>query len=55
MYYYDWFSADVDMGAIMTICTLSITLLMVYGAIKGKPKQILPFFFLQLFDFAITT
>lgn len=47
--------SDVDMGAIMTICTLSITLLMVYGAIKGKPKQILPFFFLQLFDFAITT
>ncbi|CAG9773959.1 unnamed protein product [Ceutorhynchus assimilis] len=47
--------SDVDMGAIMTICTLSITLLMVYGALKGKPKQILPFFFLQLFDFAITT
>ncbi|KAL1498009.1 hypothetical protein ABEB36_008873 [Hypothenemus hampei] len=47
--------SDVDMGAIMTICTLSITLLMVYGVIKGKPKQILPFFFLQLFDFAITT
>ncbi|XP_050298282.1 lysosomal-associated transmembrane protein 4B [Anthonomus grandis grandis] len=47
--------SDMDMGAIMTICTFSITLLMVYGAIKGKPKQILPFFFLQLFDFAITT
>ncbi|XP_076274839.1 uncharacterized protein LOC143205577 [Rhynchophorus ferrugineus] len=47
--------SDVDMGAILTICTLSITLLMVYGAIKGKPKQILPFFFLQLFDLAITT
>ncbi|XP_066261436.1 lysosomal-associated transmembrane protein 4B [Euwallacea similis] len=47
--------SDVDMGAIITICTLSITLLMVYGAIKGKPKHILPFFFLQLFDFAITT
>lgn len=47
--------SDVDMGAILTICTLSITLLMVYGAIKGKPKQVLPFFFLQLFDFAITT
>lgn len=47
--------SDVDMGAIITICTLSITLLMVYGAIRGKPKHILPFFFLQLFDFAITT
>ncbi|XP_060522599.1 lysosomal-associated transmembrane protein 4B [Cylas formicarius] len=47
--------SDIDMGALLTVCTLSITLLMVYGAIKGKPKYLLPFFFLQLFDFAITT
>ncbi|KAJ8943527.1 hypothetical protein NQ318_023037 [Aromia moschata] len=46
---------DIDMGALMTVCTLSITLLMVYGTIKGKATQLLPFFCLQLFDFAITT
>ncbi|CAG9864005.1 unnamed protein product [Phyllotreta striolata] len=48
------YSSDVDMGALMTVCTLSMTLLMVYGVIKGKPTHILPFFCLQLFDFAIT-
>ncbi|KAJ8959739.1 hypothetical protein NQ314_006163 [Rhamnusium bicolor] len=46
---------DIDMGALMTVCTLSITLLMVYGTIKGKATHLLPFFCLQLFDFAITT
>ncbi|KAJ8975958.1 hypothetical protein NQ317_011926 [Molorchus minor] len=45
---------DIDMGALMTVCTLSITLLMVYGTIKGKATHLLPFFCLQLFDFAIT-
>lgn len=46
---------DMDMGALMTVCTLSITLLMVYGAVKGKGSHLLPFFCLQMFDFAITT
>lgn len=45
----------MDMGALMTVCTLSITLLMVYGAVKGKGSHLLPFFCLQMFDFAITT
>ncbi|XP_026477019.1 lysosomal-associated transmembrane protein 4B-like [Ctenocephalides felis] len=43
------------MGALVTICTLAITLMMLYGAVKQKPAHILPFFCLQLFDFAITT
>lgn len=47
--------ADMDMGALMTVCTLAITLLLVYGTIKGKATHLLPFFCLQLFDFAITT
>lgn len=49
------FLADMDMGALMTVCTLAITLLLVYGTIKGKATHLLPFFCLQLFDFAITT
>ncbi|KAJ3646715.1 hypothetical protein Zmor_024291, partial [Zophobas morio] len=49
------YSTDIDMGALMTICTLSITLLMVYGTVRGKSTHLLPFFCLQLFDFAITT
>lgn len=48
-------SADIDVGALVTVCTLAITLLLVYGAIKGKATHLLPFFCMQLFDFAITT
>ncbi|KAK9752579.1 Golgi 4-transmembrane spanning transporter [Popillia japonica] len=49
------YAPDVDMGALMTVCTLAITLLMVYGTVKGKATHLLPFFCLQLFDFTITT
>lgn len=49
------YSSDMDMGALMTVCTLAITLLLVYGTLKGKATHLLPFFCLQLFDFAITT
>uniref|UniRef100_A0A0K8TP39 Putative lysosomal-associated transmembrane protein 4a n=1 Tax=Tabanus bromius TaxID=304241 RepID=A0A0K8TP39_TABBR len=46
---------NVDMGGLVCICMIAITLMMIYGAVKGKPSHILPFFCLQLFDFAITT
>lgn len=46
---------DMDMNALITVCTLAITLLLVYGTVKGKATNLLPFFCLQLFDFAITT
>ncbi|KAF5290491.1 hypothetical protein FQA39_LY03595 [Lamprigera yunnana] len=49
------YSSDMDMGALMTVCTLAITLLLVYGTLKGRATHLLPFFCLQLFDFAITT
>lgn len=50
-----FYTSDVDVGALMTICTLSITLLMMYGAVKGKANYLLPFFGMQVFDFAVTT
>ncbi|XP_017768415.1 PREDICTED: lysosomal-associated transmembrane protein 4B isoform X2 [Nicrophorus vespilloides] len=46
--------AEVDMGALTTVCTLAITLLLVYGTTKGKGSHLLPFFCFQLFDFVIT-
>uniref|UniRef100_U5EXK5 Putative lysosomal-associated transmembrane protein n=1 Tax=Corethrella appendiculata TaxID=1370023 RepID=U5EXK5_9DIPT len=46
---------DVDMGGLVCLCMIAITLMMIYGAVKGKPSHLLPFFCLQLFDFAITT
>ncbi|KAM3965225.1 LOW QUALITY PROTEIN: lysosomal-associated transmembrane protein 4A [Aphomia sociella] len=45
---------DVDVGALVTVCTLTITLMLIYGAARGKPAHLLPFFCLQIFDFAIT-
>ncbi|KAI5630907.1 hypothetical protein NE865_16385 [Phthorimaea operculella] len=36
------------------LCTLAITLMLIYGAVRGKPAHLLPFFCLQIFDFAIT-
>lgn len=45
----------VDMGGLVCMCMIAITLMMIYGAVKGKPSHLLPFFCLQLFDFAITT
>ncbi|XP_014367259.2 tetraspanning orphan receptor [Papilio machaon] len=45
---------DVDLGALVTLCTLVITLFLIYGASRGKPVHLLPFFCLQIFDFAIT-
>ncbi|KAM7342387.1 lysosomal-associated transmembrane protein 4A isoform 1-T3 [Cochliomyia hominivorax] len=46
---------NYDMGGLVCTCMIAITMMMIYGAIKGKPSHLLPFFCLQLFDFAITT
>jgi len=44
-----------DMGGLVCTCMIAITLMMIYGTIRGKPGHLLPFLCLQLFDFAITT
>lgn len=43
------------MSGLVCLCMIAITLMLMYGTIKGKPSHLLPFFCLQLFDFAITT
>lgn len=48
-------SENVDMGGIVCVCMIAISLMLIYGAAKYKPSHLLPFFCLQLFDFAITT
>ncbi|XP_063624139.1 lysosomal-associated transmembrane protein 4A isoform X2 [Cydia splendana] len=40
--------------SIIYLITLAITLMLIYGASRGKPAHLLPFFCLQIFDFAIT-
>ncbi|XP_039293106.1 lysosomal-associated transmembrane protein 4B isoform X2 [Nilaparvata lugens] len=46
---------DLNVGFVITFCTFSITLLMVYGAIRGKPSYLMPFFCLQVFDFCLAS
>lgn len=45
----------MDMSGLMYLCLIAISGMLVYGALKGKRSYLLPFFCLQLFDFAITT
>lgn len=46
---------DMDMGGFVCLCMIAITLMLIHGTIKGRPSHLLPFFFLQLCDFALTT
>lgn len=46
---------DMDMGGLVCLCMIAITLMLIHGTIKGKASHLLPFFFLQLCDFALTT
>lgn len=45
----------MDLGGLVCLCMIAITLMLIYGTVKGRPSHLLPFFFLQLCDFAITT
>jgi lysosomal-associated transmembrane protein len=49
------FSEHMDMSGLMYLCLIVISSMLVYGARNGKRSYLLPFFCLQLFDFAITT
>lgn len=46
---------NVDMNGLVSMCVVISTLMLIYGATKYKPSHLLPFFCLQLFDFAVTT
>ncbi|XP_075220590.1 lysosomal-associated transmembrane protein 4A isoform X2 [Lycorma delicatula] len=46
---------DLNVGVVVLFCTFAITLLMVFGAIRGKPLYLMPFFCLQVFDFCIAS
>lgn len=48
-------SNDVDMSGLVFLCMIAVTIMLIYGAVKGKPSHLLPFFCLQIFDFAIAT
>ena len=43
----------MNIGVVVTFCTFAMTLLLLYGAVKGKPSYLMPFFCLQVFDFCV--
>lgn len=51
----DYNYQSLNVGVVVTFCTFLITLLMVFGAVKGKPSYLMPFFCLQVFDFCIAS
>lgn len=46
---------NIDMGVMACLCMMAITMMLITGVLKGKPSHLLPFFSVQLFDFAVTT
>lgn len=48
------FVEDLNISIGVNFCTLGITLLMIYGAVRGKSLYLMPFFCLQAFDFFVT-
>lgn len=53
-YFRQWSTQDVHLALVLTGCTFFIVTLMVYGALKGHPGYLMPFFCLQVFDFCVT-
>lgn len=64
--YKDWFGEhpppdrhvtyqDLNISIGVNFCTLGITLLMIYGAVRGKSLYLMPFFCLQAFEFFVTS
>lgn len=49
-----WTSEDQFMGLLIALSSFAITIMLVYGTIKGQPGYLMPFFCLQVFDFCIS-
>ncbi|XP_033737490.1 lysosomal-associated transmembrane protein 4A-like isoform X1 [Pecten maximus] len=45
---------DLCVGFAITLCTLTVTLFLLYGTIRNRPGYLLPFFCLQVFDFCLS-
>ncbi|KAL5016734.1 hypothetical protein ScPMuIL_006323 [Solemya velum] len=48
-----WTKEDLCVAFALTVCSLMITLLLVYGTIKNRPGYLMPFFCLQVFSFCL--
>lgn len=46
---------EVNVALFITLCMFIVTLLLVHGALRRQPSHLMPFFFLQVFDFCISS
>ncbi|KAG0713215.1 Lysosomal-associated transmembrane protein 4A [Chionoecetes opilio] len=46
---------EVNVALFITLCMFIVTLLLVHGAVRRQPSHLMPFFFLQVFDFCISS
>lgn len=46
---------DIPVALVITLCTFGITVVYLYGTLKGSPNCLMPFFCLQIFDFVVST
>jgi len=49
-----WTNEDKFVGMLLTMGSFFVTILLIYGAIKGEQGYLMPFFCLQVFDFCIS-
>jgi len=49
-----WDCDDKFLGLLLTVGSSILTVSLLYGVISARPRYILPFFWLQMFDFCIT-
>jgi lysosomal-associated transmembrane protein len=49
-----WTSEDKFVGLLFTISYFVITIMLIYGAGKGRAGYLMPFFCMQVFDFCLT-
>lgn len=49
-----WTSEDKFVGLLFTISYFVITIMLIYGAAKGRAGYLMPFFCMQVFDFCLT-
>jgi len=49
-----WTSEDKFVGMLITMGSFFVTIMLIYGAIKGHASYLMPFFCIQVFDFCVS-
>lgn len=50
-----WSKEDLCVAYTFTLCSIMMSVLLIYGAARNRPGYLLPFFSLQVFDFCLSS